>query len=225
MRLRDQLRARFGIRFLRLRHHDHALGAGLRIGRTECRDAALADTGNRRDGFLDLVRIGVPPGADDDVLDAAGDVHVAARDVGAVAALDPAVVEQLARLCLVAEVTSGHRGPAKLQHALVALAQLTPRVVDDAHVVLLDRMTAGDHLDRVVILRSGRLGVAALGERLALNAVDLRPATERRETQADAILREAIARRRHAAAHPVVGEAAGELAQGLRGDRFRAVDD
>ena len=95
-----------------------------RIGRAERRDAALADAGDRRDRFLDLVRIGVAAGADDDVLHAAGDVDVAARDVGAVAALDPAVVEQLARLLLVAEIALGHRGPAEFQHALVALADL-----------------------------------------------------------------------------------------------------
>ena len=124
-----------------------------RIGRAERRDAALADAGDRRDRFLDLVRIGVAAGADDDVLDAPGDVDVAARDVGAVAALDPAVVEQLARLRLVAEIALGHRGPAEFQHALLALAELAAGVVDDAHVVLLDRMAAGDHLERVRIVR------------------------------------------------------------------------
>ena len=111
--------------------------------------------------FLDLLRIGVAAGADDDVLHAAGDVDVAARDVGAVAALDPAVVEQLARLRLVAEIALGHRGPAEFQHALVALADLVAGIVHDAHVVLLDRMAAGDHLDRVGVVRPGRLGIAA----------------------------------------------------------------
>src|SRR5205085_6795779 len=157
------------------------LGAVLRIGGAERRDAALADAGDRRDRFLDLVRIGVAAGADDDVLHAAGDVDVAARDVGAVAALDPAVVEQLFRLRLVPEIALGDRGSAKLQHALVTFAELAPRIVDDAHVVLLDRMAAGDHLDRVGVLRFGRLRVAALGELLALDAVDLRPAPERRK--------------------------------------------
>src|ERR1041384_5809781 len=51
------------------------------------------------------------------------------RPGGAIAALDPAVVEQLARLCLVAEIALGHRGSAELQHPLVALAHLVAGII------------------------------------------------------------------------------------------------
>ena len=72
--------------------------------------------------------------------------------VGAVAALDPAVVEQLAGLRLVAEIALGDRGAAEFQHALVALAELVAGIVHDAHFVLLDRTAAGDDLDRVRVI-------------------------------------------------------------------------
>src|SRR4051812_13260352 len=107
----------------------------------------------------------------------------------------------------------------------MTLAKLASRIVDDAHVVLLDRMAARDHLDRVVILRSGRLRIAALGERVALDAIGQRAAPEWREAQADAILREPIARRDHAFVHAVTRESFVEPAQGLRRDRLGAIDD
>jgi hypothetical protein len=86
-------------------------------------------------------------------------------------------------------------------------------------------MAAGDHLDRVGIVRPGRLGVAAACQRVALDAVDLRPAPGRREAQPDAVLREPVARRDHALVHAVALEALVEAAQGLRRDRLGTVDD
>src|SRR5690349_15238986 len=165
-----------------MRRRDQPLGPGLRIGRAERRNAALADAWDGRDLLLDLVRIGVAARTDDDVLHATGDVDVAFRDVGAVAGLDPAVVEELARLLLVAEIALRHRGPAEFEHALLTLAKLAARIVHDTHVVLLDRMPAGDHLDHVGVIRACRFGIAAVREALALDAIDLRPAPEWRET-------------------------------------------
>ena len=77
MRLRDRDCARRRVALLGLGHHDQPLGASRGVGRAECRDAALAHAGNGRHRFLDLLRIGVAAGADDDVLDAPGDEDIA----------------------------------------------------------------------------------------------------------------------------------------------------
>jgi hypothetical protein len=57
------------------------------------------------------MRIDVLTGPDDDVLDPAGDEEIAAGHVGAVAGVQPAVVEQLARLGWILEIARGRRRP------------------------------------------------------------------------------------------------------------------
>src|SRR5258708_5292262 len=139
MRLGDQRGARLRIGLLRFRHHDQAFCAILRVRRAERRDAALADPRNGGQRFLYLLRVGIAAGADDDVLDAALDVDAARRDVGAIAARHPPVVEQLLGLFLVAEIAVGDRGAAEFQHALLTLAEFAARAIDDAYFVVLDR--------------------------------------------------------------------------------------
>src|SRR5258708_3031816 len=79
--------------------------------------------------------------------------------------------------------------------------ELGARFVDDGDVVLVDRVGGGDHLDWVLVVGAGRLRMAALCQGVALDAIDLRAAPERREAEPNAILGEAVARRRHATAH------------------------
>src|SRR5581483_1597019 len=164
-RLQQTARRRVALRGL---HQDHgALGARGRIYHTEGGDAVRHHAGNRADRLLDLLRQDVPAGTADDVLDTAGDVHLAARDIGLVAAVEPSVVEQLARLGLVAEIAGGGRGPAEFETPLAPLAQFAAELVDDAHLVRRQRLPAGDDLEGVRVLRLGRLGRAAAAQGLA----------------------------------------------------------
>src|SRR6185369_15152626 len=92
-----------------LRQDYDALGAGGRISDAKGGDAVLAQTGNGSDGLFDLVRRDVLTGADDDVLDPAGDEEVAASHIGAIAGIEPPVVEQLTGLGRILEITRRRR--------------------------------------------------------------------------------------------------------------------
>src|SRR6516164_1367262 len=87
-----------GLGFARLGENYHALGATLRVARAEYGDAALPHARDVADHALDLFGVDVPTGANDDVLRTAGDVDVAAGDVGEITAVEPVTVEQLAIL-------------------------------------------------------------------------------------------------------------------------------
>ena len=177
---RDLLRAHFQgrlrgrVALVGLGQDHDALGAGGRIGDAEGGDAVLAQAGNGSDRFLDLVRRDVLAGADDDVLDPAGDEEVAARHIGAVAGVEPAVVEQLTGLGRVAEIARGRRRTAKFEAALPALAELSAHIVDDADLVLGDRMAAGDDLDGVEIIRPAGSAIPRVLKADSIDAVDQR---------------------------------------------------
>ena len=160
-----------------------------RIGAAEHGDAAPAHAGHRADRVLHLVRIDVAPAADDDVLDAAGEVHLAVGDVGAVAGVEPVAVEQAPRLLRIAVVARGGRRPLELQPSLDALAQLLAERVDDADLVPRQRASAGDEAQRAGIVGGRGLGPPVATEGLAANAVDARPATQRRTQQARPCIR------------------------------------
>ncbi len=150
---------------MRLGENDDALGAGARILGSEDRDATLADARHIADGGLDLLRIDVAAGADDDVLGAAGDEHVAAGDIGEIAAVEPFPVEELAGLDGVAEIARGRGRAAKLQPSFLPLAELPGRV-DDADLMARQGATAGDELQRVGIVGRRRAGFATLSSAL-----------------------------------------------------------
>ena len=149
----------------------------------------------RTDGLLDLLRIEVAPAADDDVLDAAGDVEIVADPVGAVAAVQPAVVEQASRLLRVAEVALRGRRAAEPEPALDALADVAPVVVDEAHFVPGQRRAAGHEAQRAGIAApAGRRGARARRARAGCGR-SRRHAPERREQQARPSLGQAVDRR------------------------------
>ena len=95
------------------------------------------------DGFLDLLRIEMPAGANDDVLDATGNEDVAAGHVAAVAAIPPIAMKQLSGLPFVAEVAACRRWTAELDPSLAALAELVSSFVDDADLVPGKGLAAG----------------------------------------------------------------------------------
>src|SRR6266702_2555751 len=124
-----------GIGHARFGEHDDALGARARVFRAEHRDAALADALERPDRLLELVGIDVAAGADDGVLDAAGDVDLALGDIAEVPGIDPLAVQQLARGFRVAVIAARGRGPAELDVPFLALGELPIGIVHHAYLV------------------------------------------------------------------------------------------
>ena len=139
---------RIGFGQARFRDHDKLLGAGTRVGRSEDGDAALANALEIADRRLDLLRIDMAAGADDDVLRAAGDEDIAAGGIGEVAAVQPRAVEQLSGFFGIVEIARGRRGSTELKPALLSLADLAGRI-DDADLMAGQRPAAGDELQGV----------------------------------------------------------------------------
>src|SRR6516165_3701755 len=103
MRARLQGAARHLIGLPSLHQHNDPLRAGCLVRHSKHRYAALMHAGQVCDGFLDFLRIEMPAGTYDDVLDTAGDKNVASSHVAAVAGIEPLAVEQLAGLGLTAK--------------------------------------------------------------------------------------------------------------------------
>ena len=215
---------RRGIQVARLGEHDDPLGLGARIDAAEDRHAALAHARQLADRLLELVRVEVASGADDDVLDAAGQVDVAAGDVGQVARLEPAAVEELARLRLVAEVAASRRRAAELEASLAALGDLAPGRVDDADLVARKRPAAGDELERVRALRGrrGPPGRDGRGPSRSMRSTTGR-APERRKREPDGALGQPVDRRHRLGPEAVGREALGESPHRRGADRLGAV--
>ena len=148
------------IGFAGLGQNNDALGAGRSIGHAKDRDAALADSGDAGHRLLDLLRIEMTARANDDVLDAAGDVDVAAGHVGAVAAVEPTVVNEFAGLGLVVEIAARRRRAAKFEPSFLPFAELVAGLVDDANFVTGQRLAAGHDLERLRVARLCRLSHA-----------------------------------------------------------------
>ena len=197
---RDLLRARLqgclrgGAAFVGLGQDHDALRAGGRIGDPEGGDPILAQAGNASDRFLDLVRRDVLAGTNDDVLDPAGDEEVAAGHIGAVAGVEPTIVKQLTRLGWIAKITRGCRRTAKFEATFPSFAELTTQIVDDADLVLGDRMSAGDELDGIDIFRPRRFGDPARAQRNSINVVDDRRPPGRRQGHGHRVLGEPVDR-------------------------------
>src|SRR5260370_255406 len=96
---------------------------------------------------LELVRIEVAPGADDDVLVAAGDEHLAPDGVGAVSRVEPFATPQAAGRLGIAEVAAGGRRPAEVPASLLAVPDLAAGGVHDAQLVARPPHAAADEAE------------------------------------------------------------------------------
>ena len=159
--LRLQSCARHLIGLPRFDQDHNTFGAGHGIGHPEHRHAAFMHAGNAGDSFLDLLRIEVPARAYDDVLDAAGDVDVTAGHVTAVAGVEPVAVEKFACFCFVVKIAARGRWATKLDPSFPALAELAAHLVNDADLVVGQRLAAGDDFERPWMIRRRPLGNAA----------------------------------------------------------------
>ena len=145
--LNDRFAQRFTgarVRRARLGHHDQSFRAGSAIQRWEHRDAAFPNPGERADGFLELLRVNVAPRALDEILDASGDEDVAAGDVTAIARLQPVAIDERSRLFGALEIALRRRRALELQPPLMAFWRFAAVVVDDADLMVRQRLAAGD---------------------------------------------------------------------------------
>ncbi len=207
-----------------LRQDDELLGGRDGVGAAEDRHAALAHARQVADRLLQLLRVDVAAGADDHVLGAAGDEDLALGDVGHVARVEPVAVEQLPGGLRVAVVAAGGGGPAELQAALLALAELGAGGVDDADLVARQRVAAADEAQRGLVVRRRRLGAAGARQAVAVDGVDPRLPPPGREGQRQRVLGQPVDRHHRAGLEAVGREALGEAADGLGADRLGAVE-
>jgi hypothetical protein len=209
---------------VRLGQHHQALGPARRVGAAEHGDAALAHAVDAADTGFDLLRVKVAPATDDDVLRAPGDVDLTVGAVGAVAAVEPVVVEQPCGLLRIAKVAMGCRRAAELEPALGALTDFAPLIVDQPRSVSWQRRTAGNEAQRTGIIGSRRQRAVLALEGLALDVVDPQGAPERREQQAEAGLGQAVHWRDRARTQAATCEALLEALHCVGADRFGAVE-
>ena len=204
--------------------HHEPLGFAHGIGAAEHRHAAFADAGNVADRLLQIVGIDIASAADNDVLDATGDVDLAARDVSEVARVQPVVVEQLARLLRVPEVAAGGGRALEFETALYSITEFPAGTVDDADLVSWQRPAAGNHAQRRHIARRGWHSVAGTHEWLARNHVDQRSAVQWRKGEPHRAFRQPVHGHDRLSAQAVRRKAAGEGLEGACADRLGAVE-
>ncbi|MNT03134.1 hypothetical protein D3C72_1376540 [compost metagenome] len=106
-RLPVQRAARLHILLCGFRHHHDAFRAAIRIGTAEHGHAALAYAGDGADRLLQFIGIDIAAAANDGFLGAPGDIDLIGGDIGIVAGVQPAAVEQLAGLHGIAEIAAG----------------------------------------------------------------------------------------------------------------------
>jgi hypothetical protein len=174
--VRTGLQCRTGDRvsFARFNQYDDPLGSRRAIGDAENGHAALVHAGNTGNCLLDLLRIKVPAGANDDVLDTASDEDVATRHVAAIPGIPPIAVEQFASFRFVAEIAVRGRRTAKFDPSFPALAEFAACFVHHTDFVPGKGLPAGRKFQRPQIIRSGRRGGAMQAELVAIDPVDER---------------------------------------------------
>ena len=104
------------------------------------------------------MRRDVLTGTDNDVFDPAGDEEVAAGHIGAIAGIEPSIVEQLAGLGRVLEIARRRRRTPKFESTFPAFSEFTTHLVDDSDFVIGDRLPTSDNLDGIGVIRPRGLG-------------------------------------------------------------------
>ena len=79
----------------------------------KCRDTAFADAFYISNGFLNLGRVYIPPGANDQILDSSGNINITLGKIGQIARIKPVSNKQGLRRLRVVVVTRCCRGAAK----------------------------------------------------------------------------------------------------------------
>jgi hypothetical protein len=205
--------------------HDEPFGAVAGIGAGDRGHATAPHPLHHADDPLQLLRVDVAAGPDDHVLDPARDVDLAARDVGAVPALQPNTVEERPRLLGGAEISRRRGRPFELQPALVTVGQLAPGVVHVPDLVPRDGVAAGDEFQRVRRVGGCRCGDAPCLQGVAVDPVHHRPAHRRGERERDGVLGQAVDWRHGFGPETVAREALREAGYGAGARRLGPVQE
>ena len=192
--------------------------------RGEERHATAADPGKVSRRLLEVIGIEVAAGPDDDILDPSRDVHLAARDVGEIARLEPVAVEESGRGGGVAVVAARRRGSAELEPALHPLRRLAAAVVHRAHLEPRDRNPARDGRERVLVRRLCRHRAPFALEGVALDPFDERSPPDGSERDPEGRLREAVHGSEGAGREAEGREALRKCVKGIGEHRLRAVE-
>ena len=203
--------------------HHQTLGAGRRIVAAEDGDVAFLQPFQAPDGILQLGRMDIAAGADDDVLGAAADMNIAAGHIGQVAGIQPFAVEQLGRRPGIAEIAAGGRRPQELKTALAAFGHFPPGVIDDADLMSRQGPAAVDHGQRPGVVLGRLLGAAGFHEHVAPNAVDGRAPAEGWKSKSHRAFGQAVDRHHGMGAETIRPEPFGEPLHGFGIDGLGAV--
>ena len=214
-----------GVLLTRFRDHHQPLGPRGRVRTREDRDAALAHTLDPADRGLQIVRIEIAPGADDEVLVPSGDVELAAGDVAAVSRSQPLAVEKRTVRGRIAMVAGRGRRPAELDRPFRALAQLGTAVVDDPDLEAGNRRPAGDEAADVPGPAAGqRQRLAPARDGVRVDRLDPRAASDGGERHPQGRLREPVDGSHRVRVEPAGSELLREPLHGVRTDRLGPVE-
>ena len=223
MRARLQRRATRRVGLACLSEDNDALGAGASIGHPKYRDPALTNSGDLRHALLDFLGVEMTAGANDNILDAAGDINITSGYIGAVTTVEPAIVKEFACLGLVAEIAPRCRRSTEFEPAFLPFAAFVTRLVDDANFVVGQRLAAGDDFEWPRVVRACRLGHAFGAQPIAIDAVDKWRAAKRRKSQSHGAFGESINRRHGLRGKPIAAKSIQEPAQCLGAHWFCAI--
>jgi hypothetical protein len=88
-------------------HHNQLVGTGRLVGQAAHRDTTLPHTAQARHRLLQFIREKVASGANHEILGAPIDVEFPVGQIPDIAGVEPAVLDQMAGLLVVAVVTGG----------------------------------------------------------------------------------------------------------------------
>ena len=102
-------------------------------------DPSLSNTFHFADLGLNLLRVKIAAGMDDNVLVAAGDKEFAVRDIGQITRIQPDPIEQIFCLDRRPQIAAGSGGSLELQVPLLAVGQFTPGIVNHPYLMARQR--------------------------------------------------------------------------------------
>jgi hypothetical protein len=135
------------------------------------RDPGLAEP---RDEFTasSFLRSDVLASPNDDVFDSPGNEKIAASHIPAIAGIEPSVVEQLAGLPWILKISRCRRRTAKFDSPLLPFPNLATGAIDNANLMIGNRMATSDKFDGVEVVWSRWLRKSATAQGLPVDPID-----------------------------------------------------
>jgi hypothetical protein len=164
------------------------------------------------------------PASNDHVLDSARDEYFTLGHIRAIAAVDPARMDEARRRLGIIEVSVRCRRPLELETALLPLAELAPIRIDDTDLIAVQGQAAAHEAERVRILRGGWPRVSSAREGVAGNSINEGAARQRREGKAKGTFRKPVDRRQSFAMESVGCKAGMKAIERLRQHGFGSTE-